>query len=246
MLIIPAIDLKDGRVVRYTKGRLDKKVYSSDPVSVALGWQDQGAKFLHLVDLDGAFCGRQKNLTVIKKIVKKINIPAEAGGGIRDLSALQKVIDCGLKRAILGTRAIEDADFLIRAIEKFGQKIALGLDASGQRLGLRGWKKTADISLKDYLKNLEKLNLKTIIYTDISRDGTLSGINLAQIKKILRASAVDFIISGGVSSLADIKKIAGLGYQNLKGVIVGKALYEKRFSLPEAMAVIKNLKHPDV
>lgn len=239
MIIIPAIDLKDGRVVRYTKGRLNKKVYSSDPVSVALDWQDQGAKFLHLVDLDGAICGRQKNLKVIRKIIKKINIPAEAGGGIRDLSAIQKVIDCGVKRVILGTRAIEDIDFLSRAIEKFGQKIALGLDASGQKLGLRGWRKTAKISLKDYLKSLENLNLKTVIYTDISRDGTLSGINLPAIRNVLRSSGIDFIISGGVSSLEDIKKLSGLDYSNLKGVIVGKALYEKRFSLPDAMALAK-------
>ena len=158
-------------------------MYSSDPVSVALDWQDQGAKFLHLVDLDGAFCGRQKNLKVIKKIVKKINIPAEAGGGIRGVSAIKKVIDCGVQRVILGTRAIEDIDFLSQAIEEFGQKIALGLDASGQRLGLRGWKKTAHISLKDYLRKLKNLNLKTVIYTDISRDGTLSGINLPAIKR---------------------------------------------------------------
>ena len=240
MLIIPAIDLKDGRVVRYTKGRLNKKVYSSDPVSVALDWQEQGAKFLHLVDLDGAFSGTQKNLKVIKKIIKKINIPVEAGGGIRDLSAIKKVIDCGVKRVILGTRAIEDVDFLSRSIEKFGQKIALGLDASGQKLGLRGWRKTAKISLKDYLKSLENLNLKTIIYTDISRDGTLSGINLPEIKKVLRSSGIDFIISGGVSSLADIKKLASLDCLNLKGVIVGKALYEKRFSLKEAIALVHN------
>lgn len=240
MLIIPAIDLKEGRVVRYTKGRLNKKVYSSDPVSVALDWQDQGAKFLHLVDLDGAICGRQKNLKVIKKIIKKINIPAEAGGGIRDLSAIQKVIDCGVRRVILGTRAIEDIDFLGRAIEEFGQKIALGLDASGQKLGLRGWRKTAKISLKNYLKSLENLNLKTVIYTDISRDGTLSGINLPAIKNVLRSSGIDFIISGGVSSLADIKKLASLDCLNLKGVIVGKALYEKRFSLKEALALVHN------
>ena len=240
MLIIPAIDLKDGRVVRYTKGRLNKKVYSFDPVSAALDWQDQGAKFLHLVDLDGAFCGRQKNLKVIKKIIQKINIPAEAGGGIRDLSAIKKVIDCGVQRVILGTRAIEDIDFLSQAIEKFGQKIALGLDASGQRLGLRGWKKTAHISLKDYLRKLKNLNLKTVIYTDISRDGTLSGINLPAIKKVLNASQIDFIVSGGVSSLADIKKLASLDCVNLKGVIVGKALYEKRFSLKEAIDLVHN------
>lgn len=240
MLIIPAIDLKDGQVVRYTKGRLNKKVYSFDPLSVALDWQDQGAKFLHLVDLDGAFSGRQKNLKVIKKIIKKINIPTEAGGGIRDMSVIKEVIDCGVKRVILGTRAIEDIDFLNQAIEEFGQKIALGLDASGQRLGLRGWKKTASVSLKDYLKSLENINLKTIIYTDINRDGTLCGINLPVIKKVLRASAIDFIISGGVSSLADIKKLASLDCLNLKGVIVGKALYEKRFSLKEAIALVHN------
>lgn len=236
MLIIPAIDLKDQKVVRYTKGRLNKKVYSDDPVSTALEWQRQGARFLHLVDLDGAMTGRQKNIRVIRDIIKAIKIPVEVGGGIRGLEAARKTLDRGAKRVILGTRAIEDPDFLKKAITRFGRdKIILGLDTRGEKIGLQGWKKSSKISFPAFLGNLEQTGLKTVIYTDISRDGTLRGIDLRNVNKILKASPFRTIISGGVSSLADIKKLRRLKNPNLEGVIIGKALYENRFTLKEAI-----------
>ena len=237
MLIIPAIDLKDAQVVRYTKGRLNKKVYSDNPVAVALGWQAQGAKFLHVVDLDGAFTGKQKNLGVIKKIIKALSIPVEVSGGIRDLETLKKIIALGAKRVVLGTRAIEDLSFLKMTIETFGAKVALAVDASGGKLGLHGWKKSAKLKLKDLLKDLKKIHLKTVIFTDITRDGTLKGINLTAIKELLESVDREVIVSGGVSSLEDISKLVGLSEPNLKGVIIGKALYENKFSLKEAIAV---------
>lgn len=239
MLIIPAIDLKDGQVVRYAKGRLNKTVYSSEPAAVALDWQRQGARFLHLVDLDGAMSGRQKNLKFIKKIIKAVKIPVEVGGGIRDLGTIKKIITYGAERVILGTRAIEDIGFLENAIKRFGNKIALSLDARGKRLGLYGWKKSLKSGIIQLLKKLKNLRLKTIIYTDITRDGTLRGLNIQAIKNILETTSIDVIVSGGVSSLNDIKKLLELKMPNLKGVIVGKALYEKRFSLQEAIAVQK-------
>ena len=242
MLIIPAIDLKDGQVVRYTRGKLNKKVYSDNPVAVALSWQGQGAKFLHLVDLDGAMSGKQKNLSIIKKIIKAIKIPVEVSGGIRELLTIKKIIALGASRVSLGTKAIEDIDFLKKAIEKFGNRIALSLDVSNERLGLCGWRKSSKIGLRPFLRKLKELHPATIIYTDITRDGTLCGLNIPAIKKMLKATTVDLIVSGGVSSLADIKELVNLGCLNLKGVIVGKALYERRFTLKEAIAAAAHLR----
>lgn len=243
MLIIPAIDLKDQKVVRYTKGKLNKKVYSDDPVSTALEWQRQGARLLHLVDLDGAMTGRQKNIRVIGDIIKAIRIPAEVGGGIRSLEAARKTLDLGAKRVILGTKAIEDPDFLKKAITNFGRdKIILGLDASGEKIGLQGWKKSFRIGFSAFLGNLEQSRLKTIIYTDISRDGTLGGIDFKNVKRVLKASPFKVIVSGGISSLADIRKLRRLKSPNLEGVIIGKALYENRFTLKEAIEESKKVK----
>ena len=239
MLILPAIDLKDGQVVRYTKGRLHKKVYSDDPLSIALSWQAQGAEFLHLVDLDGAMTGVQKNLSIIKKITKTLKIPVEVGGGIRDLTAVKKVIGSGAERIILGTKAIEDFGFLEKALERYGDAIALSIDAAGKKVGLYGWSSASSLGLDCLFKKLQKIRLKTIIYTDITRDGTLQGVNLSRVKSILRSTAINVIISGGVSSLTDIQKLAKLTFSHFKGVIVGKALYEHKFSLQEALAVVR-------
>lgn len=237
MLIIPAIDLKDGKVVRYTRGKLNKKVYSLKPIEVALNWQEQGARFLHIVDLDGALTGIQKNRNIIKKIIEAITIPAEVGGGIRSIPAIEKMLGMGANRVVVGTQAIENMEFLEIALKKFKEKIVLGLDVSGRKIGLCGWNKRSKTTLTDLINKLNKLKLKTIIYTDISRDGTLEGLNIPAIKKMLESSHLDLIASGGVSSLEDIRKLSKLNYPNLKGVIVGKALYENRFSLKEAIAM---------
>lgn len=243
MLIIPAIDLKDNKVVRYTKGKYNKKIYSKDPLLVAKNWQDEGAKLLHIVDLDGAFTGKQKNLKTIKKIIKAIKIPAEVGGGVRDLKTIKKLINFGAYRVILGTKAFNDPSFLKTAIKKYKNKIALSLDISGSRLGLFGWKKSLKINLSKLLEYLERIKLKTIIFTDISRDGTLKGINIGSIKKLLKTSNVNIIVSGGVSSASDIKKLAGIKNTRLVGVIIGKALYEKKINFAHVSNLLKNKKY---
>lgn len=237
MLIIPAIDLKDGQVVRFTRGKSNKKVYSGKPVDVALDWQEQGAELLHIVDLDGAFTGVQKNREVIKKIIGAIRIKAQVGGGIRSIEAIEEMLAIGSYRVVIGTRAIENIDFLKTAIKKFGERIVLGLDVSKEKIGLYGWNKSSKTPLKSLVNNLNELKLKTVIYTDISRDGTLKGLDIPAIKKLLQSLSFDMIVSGGVSSLEDIRKLSKLNYHNLKGMIIGKALYENKFSLREAIAI---------
>lgn len=240
MLIIPAIDLKDGAVVRYTRGRFNKKVYSADPVSVALDWQSQGAKFMHVVDLDAALTGKPKNLKLIKRIIETIGIPVEVSGGIRDLGIIEKIIKFGARRVVVGTKAIEDISFLAKAVKKFGGQIALAIDVSAAGIGIEGWKKSVKIEFIPLIATLEKMCLRTIIYTDITRDGSLKGLNFPALKRILQATSIDVIVSGGVCSLEDIKGLIALRRPNLKGVIIGKALYEKIFSLPEALALAKS------
>ena len=239
MIIIPAIDIKDGKVVRFTKGRFNKKVYSLDPVKIALEWQRQGAKFLHLVDLDGAMHHDAKNLPIIKKIIKALKIPVEVGGGIRDEKAIKNILGLGAKRVVLGTKAIEDPEFLASAIKSYRSKIAVGLDISGEKIGLYGWKKLVNLKVKELLKKLEGYNLKTLICTDIKRDGTMSGVDLVRIKELAGRTKIQIIVSGGISSLEDIRSLKMLKLRNLKGVIIGKALYEQRFTLPEAIKTIK-------
>lgn len=238
MIIIPAIDIKDGKVVRFTKGKFNKKVYSLDPVKTALEWQCQGARFLHLVDLDGAMFHNAKNLPIIKKIIKALKIPVEVGGGIRDVEAIKKIIGMGAKRVVLGTKAIEDSDFLISVIKLYQSKIAVGLDISGGKIGLYGWKKLVNVKVKELLRKLESYNLKTLICTDIQRDGTMSGVDLLKIKELAKRTKIRIVVSGGISSLEDIRLLKDLGLKNLEGVIVGKALYEQRFTLPEAIKTI--------
>ena len=236
MLIIPAIDLKEGQVVRYRKGRMNKKVYSCDPVGVALGWQNQGAKLLHIVDLDGAMTGEQVNFPIIARIIKSLSIPVEVSGGIRDFRTMKKIIDKGAERIVIGTKAIEDSIFLKDAIKKFGKKICMGLDSSGgNKIGVDGWRRSIRINIKPLLMSLDRVHLKTIIFTDIKRDGTLEGMDIARVRNILNATNIDVIVSGGVSALSDVKKLVRLDRANLKGVIIGKALYENVFSLSEAI-----------
>jgi|SRR3989338_73720 len=239
MLIIPAIDLKDGEVVRYTRGRFNKKVYSADPVSVALNWQRQGAKFMHVVDLDAALTGKAKNLKLIKKIIAATKIPLEVSGGIRDLAMIKKILNLGASQVVLGTKAIEDTGFLSKAVKKYGGQIALAMDVSSRGIGIEGWKRSVKIEFASLIATLEKMCLRTIIYTDITRDGSLKGLNFPALKRMLQATSIDVIVSGGVCSLEDIKGLIALKRPNLKGVIIGKALYEKMFSLPEAIAAAK-------
>ena len=243
MKIIPAIDIIDGSCVRLVKGKFDsKKKYFDNPVKVAEKWKRQGADWLHIVDLDGAKTGKVKNLDIAVEIKKNIDINVEYGGGIRDLETLEKVISSGIDRAILGTRAIEDISFLKKSLRNFGNRIILSLDYGKDGLIFKnGWQKKTTLDIFDFTKKLEKLRVKEIIVTDISRDGTLKGINLEFIKKILLSSSLNLIIAGGISSLDDIINFKELEGEGISGVIIGKALYEGKISLKEAIKIgLKN------
>ena len=236
MLIIPAIDLEDGYVVRYVQGKKNKKVYSKDPLKVAKYWVKQGAKLIHLVDLDGAFSGKPKNLDIVKKIAGSISVPVEFGGGVRDIATINTLIGYGVSRVVLGTRAILDRPFLTKVFSKFKHRVIVSLDAKQNKLQVKGWK-SADqgIGVVDFANSLRVMGFKELIYTDTLKDGTLSGPNILGIKNLLKATSLNIIASGGVSSLKDISRLKKLKKQGLIGLIVGKALYEGKFTLSEAL-----------
>jgi len=236
MLVIPAIDLKAGKVVRLFQGKFDReKVYSADPVKVAKHWVRQGAKFLHIVDLDGAASGVIKNLAVLKKITEEVCIPIEFGGGIRSLEAISKVLGIGVQRVVLGTRAAADPKFLQKAWKKFGERIIVSIDAKDGLVQTQGWNKSASKTALGFATELKKIGFKQFIYTDISKDGALSGPNISGIKELLKSTGLKIIASGGVSGLKDLSKLNSLKKQGLAGVIIGKALYEGKFTLVEAL-----------
>jgi len=239
MLIIPAIDLRGGKVVRLFQGKFNRqKVYSNDPVKVAKHWASQGAKFLHIVDLDGASSGVSKNLDVLKKIITQVGVPLEFGGGIRSIKAISKLLNLGVQRVVLGTKAAADADFLKKAWKKFGGKIIVSIDAKDGLVLTEGWNRRASKRALDFAKELKEIGFKQLIYTDISKDGTLAGPNILGIKELLEASGLYVIASGGVSGLKDLLKLNKFKDHGLTGVIIGKALYEGRFTLAEALEFI--------
>jgi phosphoribosylformimino-5-aminoimidazole carboxamide ribotide isomerase len=234
MLIIPAIDIMKGRVVRLVQGRRDEKVYSRDPLKTAQHWQRQGAEFLHIVDLDGAMRGKSDNLGLIKKIPAAVNIPAEIGGGIRTQDAIARMLDAGFCRVVLGTRAVEDPDFLKKAFKRFQEKVIVSVDAKGGRVMTAGWRSSSKVDAGDFARRLKEIGFSEIIYTDTLKDGTLKGPNVRAIKDLLK-SRMQIIASGGISALADIRKLKSLEKNGLSGVIIGKALYEGKFTLSAAL-----------
>lgn len=237
MLIIPAIDLKGGRCVRLWQGKEDKEtVYSEDPLAVAKMWVEKGAQRLHIVDLDGAFRGKPVHLEIVEKIAREVDVPIELGGGIREKAILNDVFTRGVDYAILGTRALS-FDFVKAACLKFKDKIIISMDTRQDKILAEGWKKETSVKAKDLIKDLVKAGVKTIIFTDITRDGTLGGVNIELMQKFLAVANVKVIIAGGVASLADIRKLAQLGSKRLMGVIIGKALYDGRVKLEEALAI---------
>jgi phosphoribosylformimino-5-aminoimidazole carboxamide ribotide isomerase len=236
MLIIPAIDLKDGNVVRLYQGKGDEKVYSRNPVVVARHWQKQGAKLVHVVDLDGAFQGEPKNLVSLKNIVNAVNVPIEFGGGVRTKETLRKVFAIGVERVVLGTKAAEDDNFLREVFAEFKDKVIVSIDARDDRVLTEGWQSARQgLSAIDFASKLEELGFSKIIYTDTSKDGTLRGPNLEGIRSILKNTGLAVIASGGISSLQDLVKLKELDKKRIVGVIVGKALYEGKFTLAEAL-----------
>ena len=234
MKLYPAIDIKDGRCVRLKQGRFDQvKVYSDSPAEVAALWESKGASFLHLVDLDGALKGRSANADCIREIVQTVNIPAELGGGIRSLDDIREVLELGVYRAIIGTKAVEDPQMLRDAVEQFGaEHIAVGIDAKDGMVAVNGWEQVSQISAMELAMQMKEMGVKTIIYTDISRDGMLTGPNVEATKRLSDATGLDVVASGGVSCMEDLRQIHEAG---IRGAIIGKALYEERVDLADAV-----------
>ena len=232
MKIFPAIDIKDKKCVRLVKGDFENKTeYEISPVKQAEKYKDYGFKNLHIVDLDGALTGETVNLDIIQDIVGKFNLKIEVGGGIRNPENIQKYIDVGVEKVILGSAAIKDKNFLKETCEKFPNKIALGLDAKDGYLSISGWKENSKVLTRDYLNEVNEYGISRLIYTDINRDGTKQSPNFEETSKIADISKCPVIISGGVSSIDDIKKAKDL--KNIEGIIVGKAIYDGDIDLKD-------------
>ena len=237
MKVFPAIDIKDKKCVRLVKGDFDNKTeYEMSPIDQARKNKDHGFKNLHIVDLDGALTGETVNLDIIQEIVSKFNLKIEIGGGIRNFESIQKYADAGVEKVILGSAAINDKNFLKLACEKFPNKIALGLDAKDGYLSVSGWKENSNILTLDYLKEVNGYGATRLIYTDINRDGTKQSPNFEETQKVADKSNCPVIISGGVSSIDDIKKAKSL--KNIEGIIVGKAIYDGDIKLDELVKEI--------
>jgi len=234
MKIFPAIDIKDKKCVRLVKGDFDNKTeYEISPIEQARKYKDYGFKNLHIVDLDGALIGETVNLDIIHEIIKKFELKIEIGGGIRNFESIQKYTEVGVEKVILGSAAIKNKDFLKNACEKFPNKIALGLDAKDGYLSVSGWKENSNQLTLDYLKEVNDYGASRLIYTDINRDGMKQSPNFEETTKIAEISNCQVIISGGVSSIEDIKKAKKLNNSNIEGIIVGKAIYDGDIKLDE-------------
>ena len=234
MKIFPAIDIKDKKCVRLVKGDFDNKTeYEMSPVEQARKYKYHGFKNLHIVDLDGALTGETVSLDIIKEIVNKFDIKIEIGGGVRNLESIKKYTDVGVEKVILGSAAIKDKNFLKEACEKFPNKIALGLDAKDGYLSVSGWKENSNQLALDYLSEVKDYGVSRLIYTDINKDGMKQGPNFEETSKVADNSNCPLIISGGVSSIDDIKKAKELNNNNIEGIIVGKAIYDGDIKLEE-------------
>jgi phosphoribosylformimino-5-aminoimidazole carboxamide ribotide isomerase len=234
MKIFPAIDIKGKKCVRLIKGDFKNKTeYEMTPIDQAGKYKDHGYKNLHIVDLDGALTGKTVNLEIIQKIVSKYDLKIEIGGGVRSLDSIKKYIDVGVEKVVLGSGAIKNKEFLKAACEKFKGQIALGLDAKGENLSVSGWKENLNIKTIDFLKEVNNFGVSRIIYTDINRDGMKTSPNFDATVKIADLSNCPVVISGGVSSINDIKKAKELNNKKIEGIIVGKAIYDGDINLDE-------------
>ena len=239
MKIFPAIDIKDKKCVRLMKGDFDNKTeYEMSPVEQARKYKDHGFKNLHIVDLDGALTGTTVNLDIIQEIVKNFNLKIEVGGGVRSIDNIQKYTDAGVEKVILGSAAIKDKNFLKEACVKFPNQIALGLDAKDGYLSVSGWKENSDQLTLDFLKKVNDFGASRLIYTDINQDGMKQGPSFEETSKVADISNCPVIISGGVSSIDDIKKAKQLNNKNIEGIIVGKAIYDGDINLEELVKEI--------
>jgi len=240
VIILPAIDLKAGRCVRLEQGLMDKDtVYHEDPAAQARIWQEQGGEYLHIVDLDGAFAGIPKNREAIRAIVEAIDIPAELGGGIRDLATIKAYLELGIERVILGTVAKENPALVQEACRLFPGRIVVGIDAKEGLVAIRGWADVTEKRATELAKEMEGFGVAAIIYTDIARDGMMQGPNIEATKALAESISIPVIASGGVSSLADIRNLLAIEASGVSGVITGKAIYTGALDLRAAVALTK-------
>ena len=238
MIIFPAIDLRDGKCVRLVQGDFGREtVYSDDVAATALKWQNSGAKFLHVVDLDGARAGSLKNLDAIKKILDAVTIPIEVGGGVRSLDDIERLLTLGVRRVILGSVAVENPSLVAEAVARFGSRIVVGIDARGGLVAVHGWERSSTVTADDLARRIVTAGVKTIIYTDISRDGMLSGVDAEVFARLAKSSGAQIVASGGVKSIEDIRALKAVETQGVVGVIVGKAIYTGALDLSAAIAL---------
>ncbi len=238
MIVIPAIDLKDGKCVRLLQGRKeDVTVYSDDPAAMAKHWESLGAELLHVVDLDGAFTGEQRNFEKIKAIREAISIPIELGGGIRDIERIDLLVGLGVDRTIIGTSAAKNPEMVKEACRKYPGKVIVGIDAKDGKVAVKGWVEVTELDAIEFARDMQTAGAAGIIYTDISRDGMLSGPNIEAMAKMVESVNIPVIASGGVSKLDDVNSLMQI--KNLWGVITGKALYAESMKLEDAIAVTK-------
>ena len=240
MIIYPAIDIRGGRCVRLTEGRFDAEtVFADDPAEMALKWAGIGAEFLHLVDLDGALAGEGKNVPVIERILQSVNIPVQLGGGIRNLETIEKLLSLGVTRLILGSAAVKNPQLVEEACKKYPGHIAVGIDAKNGDVAIEGWGKGSGVAATELAKKMAAYGVETIIYTDISRDGMLSGVNVEATAALARVCGVPIIASGGVASLEDIRRVKAVESDGVQGCIIGKAIYTGAVDLKAALALAK-------
>ncbi|WP_027340846.1 1-(5-phosphoribosyl)-5-[(5-phosphoribosylamino)methylideneamino]imidazole-4-carboxamide isomerase [Halonatronum saccharophilum] len=239
MEVIPAIDIRDGNCVRLYKGDFDKETVYGDPLEMAKLWESKGAGRLHIVDLDGALDGKPTNLELISKVVDSVEMPVQVGGGIRSLEVIRNYLNIGVQRVIIGTAAIENPDLVLKAIEEFGaDRIVVGIDAKKGYVATEGWVETSDTTIIGLGKAMKKRGVEWIVYTDISKDGTLSGPNIESTKELAQATGLKVIASGGVSKLKDIEDLLEVEDYGVAGVITGKALYSGSLDLEEAIKAV--------
>jgi len=244
MLLIPAIDLKDGKCVRLRQGEMDQVTrYSDDPVAMAEHWQSLGARYLHVVDLDGAVTGTPKHLSHIEAITKRLSIPVQVGGGIRNTLTIRAYLSCGVDRVVIGTAALQDADFLAAAAKEFPNKVVIGIDVKQGLVAVHGWKTVSGLTPRQVFESVKDLPLGGMVFTDISRDGMLAGPNISALREAVDISPFPVIASGGVTVLKDVQTIQALG-SKISGIIIGKALYEGTLDLKEALAMVASAGEP--
>ncbi|WP_036612042.1 1-(5-phosphoribosyl)-5-[(5-phosphoribosylamino)methylideneamino]imidazole-4-carboxamide isomerase [Oribacterium sp. P6A1] len=238
MILFPAIDLYDRKVVRLLKGDYQKMtVYSDDPVKTAKDIESMGGKWLHLVDLEGAKDGTTPNFPVVEAIVKETGLKVEIGGGIRSFETIEKYLDAGVSRVILGTKAVKEPEFLKEAVLKWGDKIAVGVDAKDGHVAVNGWLDVLDVDMFDFLNDIKEMGVKTAIVTDISKDGAMKGTNLPLYERLSKLSGIDITASGGVSTLDDLRALKAM---NIYGAILGKAMYNGAIELSEALELVNS------